>query len=387
VFVPVNNRSTETIQRVKRRIVADQIGRAGRMLGAHIHTDSYSGTTTKECIEITEGYSAKVVKRLARDSSGAEHLSTTIAAQPMKSGPVSITKQTERYLLCGCVAEMTLLTMPALDDEMAPQQYATVAFQGETSFMVYEAAEAAGVPSLARFALCGDRHAGTLLGQMGMTYAGFVASAPLAGQPALLTREVVRTMEGRMAAGPSSPLEQMGTGMPELSTVSPTVLKRYLQRLFAIADEDSSGDLDYSEFSKLLRCSGFALDKQTRRKILSSVRMNNRGRVTYNDFIPVAMEILGVPLPETMAPATQALDLATVSASAMETYLKRLFSLGDTNGDGVLSPDELEVLLRKSGFQFTDKVVEEMIQICDVNHDGVIEYHEFVPMMTAMLTM
>lgn len=51
--------------------------------------------------------------------------------------------------------------------------------------MVYEAAEAAGVPSLARFALCGDRHAGTLLGQMGMTYAGFVASAPLAGQPAL----------------------------------------------------------------------------------------------------------------------------------------------------------------------------------------------------------
>ena len=47
----------------------------------------------------------------------------------------------------------------------------------------------------------------------------------------------------------------------------------------------------------------------------------------------------------------------------------------------------MEVLLRKSGFQFTDKVVEEMIQICDVNHDGVIEYHEFVPMMTAMLTM
>ena len=45
----------------------------------------------------------------------------------------------------------------------------------------------------------------------------------------------------------------------------------------------------------------------------------------------------------------------------------------------------MEVLLRKSGFQFTDKVVEEMIQICDINHDGVIEYHEFVEANRKML--
>jgi len=387
VFVPLNNRSTESIQRVKRRVVADQIGRTGRILGAYAHTDALAGKNAFEFTEATKGYNPRVHRRVERDSGGAELWSTTLSTAPIRPGPLTLKKQTERYMLGGCIAEMSLLGLPSLDEEAQPQQYVTFCFQGPNSFTVYEAAEAAGLPSLAAYALCGDREASTILGAMGMSYAGFIEAAPHLGAPAVISATKVRRLEEAQRVSSAADGMTAAGAMPELSSVSPQVLQRYLHRLFALADTDNSGDLDYSEFSKFLRSSGFNLDRGKRRSIMAAVEVNAQGRISYADFVPVCMEILGVPLRSTMAAnkGTKSLDLASVSSSTMEAYLKRLFAVGDTNQDGVLSPDELDALLRKSGFQFTDAVITEIIQVCDINHDGVIEYDEFVPMMTQIL--
>eukprot|EP00656_Telonema_subtile_P053822 TRINITY_DN786_c0_g1_i11.p1 TRINITY_DN786_c0_g1~~TRINITY_DN786_c0_g1_i11.p1 ORF type:complete len:202 (+),score=74.82 TRINITY_DN786_c0_g1_i11:1-606(+) len=76
---------------------------------------------------------------------------------------------------------------------------------------------------------------------------------------------------------------------------------------------------------------------------------------------------------------------ADVAPAELESYLQRLFQIGDRNGDGVLSPAEFESLLRKSGFKFDDATIRRIMNAVDTNHDGVIQYEEFVPAILALV--
>ena len=62
--------------------------------------------------------------------------------------------------------------------------------------------------------------------------------------------------------------------------------------------------------------------------------------------------------------------------------LKKAFSVMDSNGDGVVTKDELKTLLKGLGEDVTDDVVDEMIKIADENGDGKIQFDEFVKAAT-----
>ena len=53
--------------------------------------------------------------------------------------------------------------------------------------------------------------------------------------------------------------------------------------------------------------------------------------------------------------------------------------------DGVVDPEEFRQLLGLSGFKFTPDQISEMCDAADVNHDGVIEYEEFIPVGISLL--
>ena len=72
-------------------------------------------------------------------------------------------------------------------------------------------------------------------------------------------------------------------------------------------------------------------------------------------------------------------------AEDLEEYFKGLFSIADANGDGVLQPDELKKLLGLCGFKLSAEEIAQFVSEADTNHDGVIEYDEFVPVATKML--
>ena len=52
--------------------------------------------------------------------------------------------------------------------------------------------------------------------------------------------------------------------------------------------------------------------------------------------------------------------------------LKKAFQVMDSNGDGVVTKDELKNLLKGLGEDVTDDIVDEMIKIADENGDGKI---------------
>ena len=57
--------------------------------------------------------------------------------------------------------------------------------------------------------------------------------------------------------------------------------------------------------------------------------------------------------------------------------LKKAFQVMDSNGDGVVTKEELSNLLKGLGEDVTNDIVDEMIKIADENGDGKIQFEEF----------
>jgi len=160
------------------------------------------------------------------------------------------------------------------------------------------------------------------------------------------------------------------------------MLERYLKKLFTIADTNGDGVLQPEEMSRLLELSGFNFDKSHVSELVAAADTNQNGVIEYDEFIPVAMDILRGRKAAGLAPMPRMQD---VPAPMLERYLKKLFNIADVNGDGVLQPAEFKKLLQLSGFNFPASAVEQLMTAADVNHDGVIQYEEFIPVAMQVL--
>ena len=62
--------------------------------------------------------------------------------------------------------------------------------------------------------------------------------------------------------------------------------------------------------------------------------------------------------------------------------IKEAFDLFDTDGSGTIDSKELKVAMRALGFEPKKDEVKKMIAECDRDQSGVIEFPEFLEMMT-----
>jgi Ca2+-binding EF-hand superfamily protein len=176
--------------------------------------------------------------------------------------------------------------------------------------------------------------------------------------------------------------------MPNLADVPPLMLERYLQKLFKVADANGDGVLQPAEFANLLRRSGFGFSEGQIATLIDAADINKDGVIEYSEFVPAMSALLQGDFVQDTAPSTVSNEmptLADVPPEMLQRYLLKLFRVADTNGDGVLQPSELKRLLQLSGFNISNETVNEIVAEADTNHNGVIEYEEFVPVAMSIL--
>lgn len=66
-------------------------------------------------------------------------------------------------------------------------------------------------------------------------------------------------------------------------------------------------------------------------------------------------------------------------------YLKELFNYFDKNGDGAISREELDTVMKSLGKTLSDEEIKAIISTVDANKNGSIEFQEFLSMLNHMM--
>ena len=133
---------------------------------------------------------------------------------------------------------------------------------------------------------------------------------------------------------------------------------KHLRSDFIALDIDNSGALSFAEIENALKHLPFVntdiLD------IIEGLDCDRNGKIDYSEFLASSLDI---------------------SICSNSEKLFEAFKIFDSNRDDMISADELRTLLVKEGNFLDLGMCEELIQQCDANGDGVINFCEFVELI------
>ncbi|XP_074192893.1 calcium-binding protein 2 isoform X3 [Rhinolophus sinicus] len=137
-----------------------------------------------------------------------------------------------------------------------------------------------------------------------------------------------------------------------------------LQVAFQEFDRDQDGYIGYQELGACMRTLGFM---PTEMELIEISQQISGGKVDFDDFV----ELMGPKL------------LAETADMIGVRELRDAFREFDTNGDGRISLGELRVALKTLlGERLSQRDVDEILHDMDLNGDGLVDFEEFVRMMS-----
>jgi len=170
------------------------------------------------------------------------------------------------------------------------------------------------------------------------------------------------------------------------------MLERYFKKLFSIADVNGDGVLQPEEFKKLLSLSGFKFSPQEINNLLAAADTNRNGVIEYEEFIPVAMSVLSgqqaaidTYIDTSEQDAARQFLLQGKTPDQLERQMKKMFLFADEDCSGFLDQREFKGAMGQMGLPLTAAQVTQLMQMVDINQDGMISYEEFVPVAFEIL--
>merc|ERR1719281_751363 len=98
------------------------------------------------------------------------------------------------------------------------------------------------------------------------------------------------------------------------------------------------------------------------------------GKISYTEFVPVALQILKEITRENMAD------------EQLQQTLQEIFVAADSDGNGTLDVDEFRQCLRDTDLGLNDELIDYLVVSVDTNADGLVSYTEFAPLCYELLT-
>ncbi|XP_071338334.1 calcium-binding protein 1a isoform X3 [Trachinotus anak] len=140
-----------------------------------------------------------------------------------------------------------------------------------------------------------------------------------------------------------------------------------LRDAFKEFDKDKDGFISCKDLGNCMRTMGYMPTEMELIELSQQINMNLGGHVDFEDFV----ELMG---PKLLAETADMIGIKE---------LKDAFREFDTNGDGAISTCELRDAMRKLlGQQVGLKEVEDILRDVDLNGDGLVDFEEFVRMMS-----
>ncbi|CAM9484369.1 unnamed protein product [Bubo scandiacus] len=137
-----------------------------------------------------------------------------------------------------------------------------------------------------------------------------------------------------------------------------------LKQAFREFDKDHDGYISYKDLGECMRTMGYM---PTEMELIELSQQITGGKVDFDDFV----ELMG---PKMLAETADMIGIKE---------LRDAFREFDTNGDGQISMAELREALRKLlGQQLNYREVDEILKDVDLNGDGLVDFEEFVRMMS-----
>jgi len=167
-------------------------------------------------------------------------------------------------------------------------------------------------------------------------------------------------------------------------------LEEVLAEMFIQADADGSGALSLTEFKSVLKNANLGLSDKDAKLLYAEADMDENGEVTYQEFIPLAVDLVQSMYARMEAADAaaeeeeEARDLAAEQLHGMgreelNKVMADIFKRADADGSGALSLQEFRKCLKDADIGLTKKEINILMAECDVDQDGTISYDEFIP--------
>ncbi|XP_052765790.1 neo-calmodulin-like [Mya arenaria] len=144
-----------------------------------------------------------------------------------------------------------------------------------------------------------------------------------------------------------------------MSGMQPTYDEQQIEEMFGVFDSNSDKKITTDEFGMVLRALNFNPTDKEIADFIKKLDTDNSGFLELDEFIKFFKEYKGKHQND-------------------EKAIRNAFKAFDKNGNGMIEASELRAIMQRCGQTLSDSEIEEMIKVADSNHDGKINYNEFV---------
>jgi len=133
---------------------------------------------------------------------------------------------------------------------------------------------------------------------------------------------------------------------------------------FALFDKDGDGTISTKELGTVMNSLGQKPTPQELENMIKEVDIDGNGEIDFDEFLAM------------MAKKLKETDL--------EEDIREAFRVFDNKNSGTISTQELRHIMANLGEKLKDHEIDEMIMHADTNGDGVINYNDWVTLMTTL---
>ena len=130
---------------------------------------------------------------------------------------------------------------------------------------------------------------------------------------------------------------------------------------FAHFDKDADGMITIDELKQIVEELGHSASENEWTAIMQEIDIDSNGVVDFAEFL--------------------AMMARRLMLSDNEEEILEAFKVFDKDNNGELSADELKAVLTTLGEKLTAEECDEILALADSDHDGVINYREFVRLL------